>query len=191
MTETRLMRSVSLRHDLPDRTYKSGYGRPMPTWKSGIYGRYFDCPGLNVPFDTRVRLQSLIKSRSQPVFQTSTLNNTMDNTLDMESATGMKLQLVQLVHDFSSNQRRSLSARRRMESVEKVELPIGEFTEEVGHAIKTAQESINDMFSTIKAEYEVFWSDLGDLTVQLKDVGSLVDDLQEPVNAIEKTIGHF
>jgi len=103
----------------------------------------------------------------------------------------MKLQLVQLVHDFSSNQRRSLSARRRMESVEKVELPIGEFTEEVGHAIKTAQESINDMFSTIKAEYDVFWSDLGDLTVQLKDVGTLVDDLQEPVNAIEKTIGHL
>jgi len=132
LTETRLMRSVSMRHDLPDRTYKSGHGRPMPTWKSGIYGRYFDCPGLNVPFDTRVRLHNLSKSRSQPVFQTSTLNdNSMDSTLDklldMDSASGMKLQLVHLVQDFSSNQRRSLSARRRMESVQKVELPIGEF----------------------------------------------------------------
>jgi len=65
------------------------------------------------------------------------------------------------------------------------------FTEEVGHAIKTAKESIDDMFSTIKAECDGFWSDLGDLTVQLKDVGTLVDDLQEPVDAIEKTIGHL
>lgn len=167
------------------RTYMSPFGRPTPTWKCGAYGRFCDTPGVEVrSFDARLQMRTLGRSRSQPVIAASKLGS-------MESATGMKLQMLQMVQDLSTMQRRSLSARKHLKVTQPADLKVEEMKKEVGADIQAAREDIDRMFAIMMEEGEDLQTEVDDLTRHFYDMQGYIDKMEEKICGMEGTIGHL
>eukprot|EP00397_Hematodinium_sp_SG-2012_P066014 GEMP01097570.1.p1 GENE.GEMP01097570.1~~GEMP01097570.1.p1 ORF type:complete len:185 (+),score=30.28 GEMP01097570.1:71-625(+) len=177
--------SSSSGHEVSGRTYMSPFGRFAPTWKCGAYGRYCASPGIEVmSFDERLHIRALGRSRSQPTMK--------QTSASLESATGLKLQMLQMVQDLSMMQRRSLSARRHLHATRGSEsLKLDELTEEVGLEIQMARDEINETFALLQSETNEMQANLDELSRQHKDIKGIVDRMEEKVCAVEEIIGHL
>lgn len=194
---TTCRRSHSLqRKGFFDPTYLSPFGRPPPTWKSGMYSRYLQTPGIEVlPFTERIEMLQLGRSRSTPVIHNKVAEgfNVRKSVPPIpplgESSSGMKLSILQMIQDLSTLQRRSLSTRKHLIASCPEPIDMDKYKDELGAEMAIAQKEIDELMGILDTDYADMLKDVEILGNQNQAMKDIVQKIENNVTSLEETIG--